>query len=760
MTRKRSIPHIDDGGLLAFDPPGDVIPVNSAAWYYWLERASSFAFHGADSSFTAHKEKRGSKRAYWKAYRKRGGRLERIYLGRSEEITLDRLTTVAAMFAVMAADTGASSQPSPAIVDPAMISPVTAARPVASGATSAAARSAATGIGIRNTLGARVMIPMTRSTLIARPHLITKLNTAIQNGQRLILVSAPAGSGKTTTVITWLRQVRSDVAWLSLDAADNDLGLFFATLIAALDHARPGSVAEAETLLHAYAAHPPEQAIVTSLLNALADSDRRLILVMDDYHLIVRQPIHALLAHLIERMPFSVHIVLTSRADPPLPLARLRARGQLTEIRAADLRFSLSEAAALIEETHRLVLQPSVVAALTARTEGWVTGLHLAALALHQAASRATDFLADFTGSHRYIFSYLADEVFAQQTETVQAFLLKTSILGRMCASLCVAVTGQAEASTLLAELDARNLFINQLDQQQQWYRYHQLFRGFLMERLKQSLSHEEYAELHRRASEWFARNGFMSEAVEHLMSAQDWAAVFACLAPLMASEQMYSYLLDWPRWLAALPDAALQAHQDMTLRLTRVLIDTGHGALTGRPLALVEAIANTHGDTAQIGVVRALQAAAHAFQGDAEGAARYAHEALSYLPPKATEQRAYATYFLGVSQITLGNLRNALPLLVEAYAVLQLSNEPLFAIGAQFGLALAYHMQGRFKHAAALYHGVIERAGSSIRQQVPFAHHRLGILMYEWNNLTAAFATVQKRCSLVGWWYEADREA
>ena len=279
------------------------------------------------------------------------------------------------------------------------------------------------------------------------------------------------------------------MAWLALDDTDNHLGQFLAYLIAAFETVRPKLGAEAWALLRAQAAQPPTHAILTSLVNALAAPADQIMLVLDDYHTITLQAIHEAIAFLLDRMPAHMQIVITTRADPPLPLARLRARGQLTELRAADLRFTGGEAAYLFDHIHGIALAPDALAALEARTEGWATGLQLAALSLRQQdVADMPTFLADFTGSHTYVFDYLADEVFQQQPEPVRSFLVQTAILGRMCGPLCAAVTGQNDAQTLLEDLDQANMFLIRLDSNRRWYRYHHLFRDFLREQLDRAV--------------------------------------------------------------------------------------------------------------------------------------------------------------------------------------------------------------------------------------------------------------------------------
>ncbi|HEU5086732.1 MAG TPA: hypothetical protein VFT99_04780, partial [Roseiflexaceae bacterium] len=357
---------------------------------------------------------------------------------------------------------------------------------------------------------------------------------------------------------------------------------------------------------------------MTCLVNALAEPADPTVLIFDDYHTINLQAIHEAIAFLLDHMPVHMHIAMTTRADPPLPLARLRARVALAEVRAADLRFTHDETSDLFQRTHNIQLPLDAMASLEARTEGWAAGLQLAGLSLqHQDAAHMPGFLADFTGSHTYVFDYLADEVFQRQAASVQLFLMQSAILPRLCGALCSAVTGQHDAQTMLEQLDKANLFLVALDNRRHWYRYHQLFRDFLYNCLHRAVGSTGIAALHRRASAWFEQNGLAGEAVEHALSAQAWDDAARCLAPLMADQRFYEYFLDWPRWSDAFPDEVLQANLELCLRLARILILTGHIEHADRPLGLAEAIWQAAGDQARLAEVDSYRALALALRQD-----------------------------------------------------------------------------------------------------------------------------------------------
>ncbi|HYN90079.1 MAG TPA: hypothetical protein VER55_16210, partial [Ardenticatenaceae bacterium] len=376
-------------------------------------------------------------------------------------------------------------------------------------------------------LATKLYIPPPRPNLVARPRLLARLDAGQQHP--LTLISAPAGFGKTTLLSDWIQhrpaETRWPVAWLSLDEHDNDPLRFWSYVIAALERAHgPLHVSLAEIGTAPLGSPLSEQLLpaITAMSNALAGAPGDLTLVIDDYHLIEAPAIHDSLAFLLAHLPPCLHLVIASRTDPPFSLARLRAQGALTELRTADLRFTPAEAASFLREVMGLHLAPQELAALEARTEGWIAGLHLAALSM-QGREDIPGFLAAFSGSHLYVLDYLADEVMRRQPEEVQRYLLRTSILDRLNDSLCDAVTGCQGSRSMLARLEQANLFLVPLDDQRRWYRYHRLFADVLRERLQQT-EPEQLAELHRRAGAWYARREMAAEAIDHLLAGGDFA--------------------------------------------------------------------------------------------------------------------------------------------------------------------------------------------------------------------------------------------
>jgi LuxR family transcriptional regulator, maltose regulon positive regulatory protein len=372
----------------------------------------------------------------------------------------------------------------------------------------------------------KLFTPPISSYQVPRPRLVERLTAALL--RKLVLVSAPAGFGKTNLLAEWaaVHQPSQRVAWLSLDEADNDIVRFLTYLIAALQRAHPsigqdvpGGLSDLRSGSE-HNEHEWVEVILTVLINQVCALDESVVLVLDDYHLMQAQPIHDAMIFLINHLPQNCHIVIATRADPPLGLARLRGRGQLFELRQIDLCFTSDETGIYLNDVMGLDINESAVAALAARTEGWVAGLQMAAVSM-KGRTDLQAFVDDFTGSQHQILDYLVEEVLQGQPEPVQLFLLQTSVLDRMCGSLCDAVTGGHDSQAMLDWLEHRNLFVYPLDDQQQWYRYHHLFADLLQHRLQQMPS-ISVPELHRRASAWFENRHYWPPAIDHALAAGD----------------------------------------------------------------------------------------------------------------------------------------------------------------------------------------------------------------------------------------------
>lgn len=513
---RRRIPRVIDEHLQPFvemegSQPG--IRVGSASWYAWLNDLDrrSFAFRSAQGTLTARRERHhGNSNWYWYAYRTRRGQLHKAYLGRSEELTAERLRGVAATL-TREKTTGEEQELTGR--DTSSPYPLDAIHRVP-------------------TLNTKLYIPPPVQMLVVRTRLIARLAEGVRHP--VTLLSAPAGWGKTTLLSAWHADSSGSgppVAWVSLDAGDNDPVRFWTYVITALSKQYAGIGENALALLRS-SQSPSITPVLTVLLNALADQPVDVVLVLDGYHVIETQAIHSALAFLLEHLPLRLHLVIATRFDPPIPLSRFRVHGALTEIRAADLHFTPDEAATFLAEAMGLPLSAEHIARLVARTEGWIAGLQLAALSLQGRPIECLPrFVEAFSGSDRYVLEYLVEEVLGQQSNAIQTFLLRTSVLDRMCAPLCEALLtgeqGEADASqsqrarVLLEHLEQTNLFLVPLDEERCWYRYHQLFADVLRSLLQQNQPTLS-PELHRRASAWYEQNGLFAEAVEHALAAHD----------------------------------------------------------------------------------------------------------------------------------------------------------------------------------------------------------------------------------------------
>ncbi|MGD2158780.1 MAG: hypothetical protein PVG32_18015, partial [Anaerolineales bacterium] len=411
-------------------------------------------------------------------------------------------------------------------------------------------------------LTTKIERPPARQALVPRPRLIEQLNEGLRSGNKLILISAPAGFGKTTLVSEWVnsmslgaekeKQIENRIAWLSLDVGDNDPMRFITYLIAALQSVDQEIGQAAQAMMQAPQPPPPE-AYLTTLINDIAETEQSIILVLDDYHLIQSLPIHQQFGFLLEHQPSQMHLVIASREDPPLPLPQMRVRGQMVEIRQDDLRFSPDECADFLQGVMGLEISSEDVATLERRTEGWIAGLQLAALSM-QGSSDQRAFVRSFAGDSRHVLDYLIEEVFERQPAEVQEFMLKTSILERLCAPLCDAVAERKDSQDALFMLERANLFVVPLDQSREWYRYHRLFAELLRQRLRTSGLYNE-VQLHVRARQWYETNGFMIQAVHHALAANDWGEagrVIGLAAPKIIQNGQLATLHGW---IDALPD-------------------------------------------------------------------------------------------------------------------------------------------------------------------------------------------------------------
>ena len=575
-------------------------------------------------------------------------------------------------------------------------------------------------------LESKLRVPRRRRGLTARPRLIERLNRGAES--TLTLVSAPAGFGKTTLLTEWLGSVSAcgwSAAWLSLDKRDNDPTLFWTYFVTALKTASDGVGAAALSLLHS--AQPPIEAVLATLLNDLHTVSSHVVLVLDDYHAIDAHDIQGGLAFLLEHLPPQVHLVIAGRADPVLPLARLRARGELVEIRAADLRFTADEAAAYLNGAMGLAVTARDIAALEARTEGWIAALQLAALSMHGREDIAA-FIAGFAGDDRYIVDYLTEEVLQRQPEDVQRFLLETSILDRLTGPLCDAVTGQDNGKLRLAALERANLFLVPLDDRRQWYRYHQLFADVLQARLLEERG-EELPVLHRRASIWHDQNGEAFDAVRHALAAKDFdraADLVERAVPAIRRNRQEAVLRGW---LKVLPDDVVRARPVLGVGLVGALIVSGDVEDVETWLRDVERWLKSPTDTSKEIQARSAErvvadeeefrrlpetievyrAALALGRGDGPGAASHAQRALELAPAGDHLSRAAASGLLGLAYWGRGELEEAHRAYAECMAGLHRAGHLADTFGCAIALADIRLAQGRLTDAMRTYERALE---------------------------------------------------
>jgi LuxR family transcriptional regulator, maltose regulon positive regulatory protein len=573
---------------------------------------------------------------------------------------------------------------------------------------------------------------------------VERLNDGLAAGSRLTLVSAPAGSGKTTLVSEWVAGCGRAAAWLSLDAGDSDPGRFLTYLIAALQTVAPGIGEGVLVALQSPQPAPPESTL-TALLNEIAAMRTDVVLVLDDYHVLDARQVDDALAFLVEHLPPRLHLVIATREDPVLPLARLRARGQMTELRGADLRFTPDEAAEFLGRVMNLGLSGDEIAALDARTEGWIAGLQLAAISL-QGREDAAGFIKSFTGSNRFVLDYLLEEVLQQQTEAVQDFLLRTSILGRLCGPLCDAVLLDASApgQETLEYLDRANLFIVPLDNERRWFRYHHLFADLLRQRLQQAAgSAADRDEDHIRASEWLEAAGLEIDAFEHAAAGHDVEraerliegggmplAFRGALAPVLG-------------WLGSLPATVLDARPSLRVTHAQVLLASGQIAdIEARLQAAERALQDAGTDDRTrdlVGRVASLWAMLALTRHDAETIIRQSRRALEYLHPDNLPFRTSTVYKLGYAYELRGNRAEARRAYTEAISMSQATGNKVNDIMASIGLGVILEMDSRLDLAVANFRRAAELGAGLPFPVVCGAHLGLARVLYQWNDLDGA---------------------
>ncbi|HZG67018.1 MAG TPA: hypothetical protein VEZ12_09755, partial [Herpetosiphonaceae bacterium] len=613
-------------------------------------------------------------------------------------------------------------------------------------------------------LATKLFVPRARPTLLTRPQLLARLDTGLHGS--LTLISAPTGSGKTALLTDWLSrhdrrhaehpQLEDQrlVAWLSLDSGDDDPVQFLHYLVAACRALVPSAGGALLALLGGGGGQlPPTPALLTSLINDLAQGTRPGILVLDDYHVVADSRIHEAVTFLIDHLPPQLHVVITTRIDPPLPLARWRAHGLLAELRAADLRFTVEEARVFLTEVMRLPLSAAAVQALEQRTEGWIAGLQFAALAMRDRTDLQR-FVDAFTGSHRFILDFLVDEVLLRTQPHLQRFLLQTSILDRMCAPLCDAVLGEREhgsaaSQRVLEELEQANLFVVPLDDARAWYRYHHLFTDVLRHRLQTGAPSDEIRSLHARAEAWFEQQGLVAEALHHSLHAADmerYARLVEQVGRHVVPRGEFGLL---QRWLAPIPAELLRSRPELSVIAAWALSFTADlDAVEERLNDIERALdASAKSEATQLrdeleGELLALRGFVAFRRHQIPQAIALMQRAQPRLSPKHPHMQAMNLHHLGLALRLNHDHAAAAQAFTEAVTIFTgAAKTPSYAVYPLKNLGMIEEAQGRLRRAQHIYRRALEHAVVGNRP-LPSAGHAylcLGRLQYEWDELPTA---------------------
>jgi LuxR family maltose regulon positive regulatory protein len=626
-------------------------------------------------------------------------------------------------------------------------------------------------------LTTKLRIPSPRPNLVPRPRLVHRLEEGLRLGRKLTLISAPAGFGKTTLLSEWVHGMEAAhtsaprIAWLSLDEGDNDPSRFLAYLVAALQTVAENIGDEVPGGLPQSAS--PEESLA-GLINQIHSAAGNFVLVLDDYHLIRARPVHDAVTLLIHHLPDNVHLAIATRADPPLPVARLRGRGQLTELRLSDLRFASEEVAEFLNRVMALKLTAENVAALESRTEGWIAGLQMAAIALRTVPSAEGDaatLIHDFAGDNRFVLDYLIEEVLQHQPGRIQAFLLQTSILDQLCGPLCDAVaveTGdqgpddgvQTEFSAfalgpqgILEYLDRANLFVVALDDRREWYRYHRLFADLLRSRLQRA--HPDLVPvLHRGASRWYEQSGQIAGAIDHALAASDLDRAADLIEQCAQATLMRGEAATFLRWVDALPDELVSA------RPTLCFFHAWMHLISGRPLRTVESrlMEAQRGGEPIAGGVAALRGLVAAFRGQLPRAIELSHCALQQLPEEERFVRTFAAWILRTSQLVSGGGAVDTVALDDVLRMSQRAGNVMVAVMVLCNQAELQMRQGQLHKAAATYRRALDLGTGAQNRRLPMTGQALiglGELSREWGDLAAAERYLIEGIHLTEQWTE-----
>jgi len=704
-------------------------------WLAWLTTHTSFLFHGRVGRLRAYKEARPRGEDYWYAYSFTDRHLRKRYLGRSSALSFARLEEVAGMLQEQSAPHAQAVQPQ-----------------------------TATSLEDRTTLPflhSSLQLPRVPKGLVERPRLFRPLDAALTHP--LTLVSAAAGCGKTTLLSTWAARHARQVAWLSLERLDNDQIRFWVSLILALRTRLPGVGEAALALLHS--PQPTALApLLSVLLNELASLPMEIVLILDDYHVIEEKALHEALFFFLEHLPAHLHLLLSTRVDPDFPLSRWRARGHLIEIRAADLRFTAPEVSLFLREGMGLSLSEEQSGIVEQRTEGWIAGLQLTALSLQKQGDPSA-FLQHLRGSHRHLLDYVQEEILQRQSVRMQRFLLQTAMLTRINAALCKAVTGEQAAQELLEEAERSNLFLVPLDEERQWYRFHELFREALLARLRANQP-EQIPLLQRRAATWYETQGFLHEAITYALEAEDASYAADLIERMILPQSWYNEFPTLRRWLARLPRSVLQERPWLSLTYASAVGSTspfGPGLLdqVKDPLELAEQGYRARGNQAGLGGVLALRASLLVSQGAFPEGLTLAEQALALLPASEQQWRMIGLLLTGIGAAFAGQPIQARRLLLHSQALAEATSSYLGKMANTILLGDGCLSCGELQLAARYFRQaltILDDQPGFTRYQIRLtlgaseepsyeqaALYGLAALFYEWNDLHVAQQYMQE---------------
>lgn len=692
-----------------------IVP-ESLAWFIWLDEISSFSFRSKEGhTCTVRKEQVQRGNAYWYGYRRNSEKTIKRYIGRSTDLTLSHLEQIAIQL-----NTPILSVSSEAVT------PSEVDEQLSSGQNNleAEVRGSQTNASIANLISlppdlqpaTKFYIPRLREHLVRRPHLVRQLQQGMTHA--LTLISAPAGSGKTTLLAQWLFESSTSVAWLSLGPEDDDPVRFFTSVVAALRRVTVSIGTSALALLRTPGFSQVETVLTLVINDLVSEIEQDFALILDDYHVIEDVSIHRGMAFLLEHLPLRMHLFVATRADPLLPLARLRAKGQLIEVRATELCFNAAETETFLQETMGLTLSHKEIKTLENRTEGWVTGLQLIGLLL-KSHYDLSQFLTSFTTYSRFVLDYLNEEVFCQQPEYIQHFLLHTAIADRLCGPLCNALADDNNGQMMLERLEQINLFLVPLDLEKRWYRYHQLFRDFLCRRLEETCP-EKITILYQRASVWCEQNHLMAEAVDYALAASDVEHAAHLILQIGRVFERNGQAAVLSHWLDKLPEQLIRSDPELCRLRCWSCVARGqlsiaetwlHDAKKALPLeTMAEGTSSSaHKDiesdnTDLFATLFALEAYIAISLGDAARCIEVSTKASKYLTEQHIYLQSAISFTLGVTYTVLGNMLAANKAFKEASILGQMANNDYILLLALGGLASTQVAQGYLLTATETY--------------------------------------------------------